>query len=249
VPLGWLRPIRLPRSSCAWHRCRRRGSGRVANDRWASRACALQLACPEEAELSGALIRPRGWLRTARTCGCGHGLTQCTLEDLRRLPVPLCTLEAARIRYAAARFRISICARRAMKSPLRAASRVRARRSHAERGAAPVVRAGAEADAVVGCHERCGTPLFDRAISDKSLAGLTRFAIRRARHMGAQGLSAEYHLVKAGVAGRVQGRGLLRLCLDGRRSGGDARPCLVRRGRHHHQPADILAQCLAARRA
>jgi len=39
-------------------------------------------------------------------------------------------------------------------------------------------------------------PLFGRALSAESIAAVTRASIRRARRMGASGLSVEYHLVR-----------------------------------------------------
>ena len=205
---------------------------------------------PEEAELSGALIRPRGWLRTARTWRMWPRITQCTLEDLRRLPVPLCTLEAAldQIRGRAIPYldlrtqgnEEHLCALLRTYAPDGAMLSAGPHRSFApERKLMPSLVATSGV----------ALPLFDRAISDKSLAGLTRFAIRRARHMGAQGLSVEYHLVKPALMDvcRAEGFFVFAWTVDD--------PVVMQDlvsfgvdGITTNRP-DVLAQCLAARRA
>jgi glycerophosphoryl diester phosphodiesterase len=205
---------------------------------------------PDEAELSGALARPRGWLRTARTWRMWPRITQCTLEDLGRLPVPLCRLEAAldRLRGRAIPYldlrtegnEAHLCEMLRERAPDGAILSAGPHRSFVpERRIMP---------ALVGTSGMV-LPLFDRAISEKSLATLTRFAIRRARNMGARGLSVEYHLARPALleACRREGffvfawtvddpvvmRGLIALGVDGITTN---RP-------------DLLAQCLAGRPA
>jgi glycerophosphoryl diester phosphodiesterase len=204
---------------------------------------------PEEAELSGSLARPRGWLRTARTWRMWPRITQCTLEDLGRLPVPLCTLEEA----------LDLLRGRAipyldLRTQGNEAHLCDLLRKYAHDGAllsagpqrsfAPERRIMPELVATSGA----ALPLFARAISEKSLAGLARLAVRRARNMGAQGLSVEYHLVRPALLDvcRSEGFFVIAWTVDD--------PVVMRNlialgvdGITTNRP-DILAQCLEARR-
>ncbi len=205
---------------------------------------------PEEAELSGALARPRSWLRTARTWRMWPRITQCTLEDLGHLPVPLCTLESAldqmrgrAIPYLDLRTQGNEAHLCEMLSALAPQGALLGAGPH--RSFAPERRIMPSLVATSGV----ALPLFDRAISDKSLAGLARFAVQRARNMGAQGLSVEYHLVRPALLEVCRSEGffvfawtvddqavmqnLISLGVDGVTTN---RP-------------DLLAQCLENRRA
>ncbi len=205
---------------------------------------------PEEAELSGALARPRWWLRAARTWRMWPRITQCTLEDLGHLPMPLCTLEAAleqmrgrAIPYLDLRTQGNeqhLCDLLRVHAPDGAMLGAGPHRSFApERRVMPALVATSG----------IALPLFDRAISEKSLAALTRFATRRARLMGAQGLSVEYHLVKPALLHvcRAEGMFVFAWTVDDPVVMQDLISLGVD-GITTNRP-DILAQCLEARRA
>ena len=88
-----------------------------------------------------------------------------------------------------------------------------------------------------GCHERRGVAalrsghLGQVAGRPGAICDQTGSSHGRARTVG------RIPSGQAGTAGGLQQRGILRLCLDSRRSGRDAEPHLARRGRHYHQPA------------
>jgi glycerophosphoryl diester phosphodiesterase len=152
---------------------------------------------PDEAELDGNLARPRGWLRTARTWRNWPRVTQNTLEELHGLPIPIATLAEA----------LDLMRGRAIPYLDLRSEGIAVPLGNLLRNAAPdgvVLSAGPHRSFLpelaimpsLAATSGVALPLFGRAISSKSLAGLARVAIRRARRMGASGLSVQYHIAK-----------------------------------------------------
>jgi glycerophosphoryl diester phosphodiesterase len=152
---------------------------------------------PEEAELYGALARPRSWIRTGRTWRNWPRITQNTLDDLRKLPVPVATLDDA----------LDLMRGRALPY-------LDIRSDGIAEKLCALLRAGAPDGALIGAGPQrsfaaelaimpslvatsgVALPLFSRAISPKTLAALARAAMRRARRMGSTGLSVQHPLAR-----------------------------------------------------
>jgi glycerophosphoryl diester phosphodiesterase len=152
---------------------------------------------PEEAELFGALARPRGWLRTASSWRHWPRVTQNTLADLKSLPMPIATLDEAldlmrgrAIPYLDLRsgeIAETLCAMLRKMAPDGAFLSAGPHRSFKpERAIMPSLVATAGA----------ALPLFGRAVSGGTLAAFARASIRRARRNGAAGLSVQYHIAQ-----------------------------------------------------
>jgi glycerophosphoryl diester phosphodiesterase len=152
---------------------------------------------PEEAELYGALARPRSWFRTARTWRHWPRITQNTLAELRSLPVPVATLEDALdlmrgraipyldLRSGGIADQLCLILRRA--APDGALLSAGPHRSFAaERSIMPSLVATSGV----------ALPLLGRAVSESTLAALARAHIRRARRNAAAGLSVQYHVMQ-----------------------------------------------------
>lgn len=152
---------------------------------------------PEEAELAGALARPRGWVRTARSWRHWPRITQNTLAELQTLPIPVTTLAEAldlmrgrAVPYLDLRsngIAEQLCKQLRQAAPDGALLSAGPQRSFApERTLMP---------SLVGT-SGVALPLLARALSDTALAALARAAITRARRNKATGLSVQYQLAQ-----------------------------------------------------
>lgn len=148
------------------------------------------------AALAGALAHGRSWISTARTWRTWPRVSRSTLAELRQLPAPPATLAEAldlmrgrAVPYLDLRdnnIAEPLCTLLAAAAPDGAMIGSGPQRSFLpERALLPALQATSGV----------ALPLLGRALSAAGIAAFTRAAIRRARRMGATGLSAEYHLV------------------------------------------------------
>jgi glycerophosphoryl diester phosphodiesterase len=151
---------------------------------------------PEEAELAGALARPRSWLRTAQSWRHWPRITQNSLAELHALPIPVLTLDEALDQMRGRAIPYLDLRSNGIADRLCALLR-QAAPDGAVLGAGPQRSFHPELALLPGLDATSGValPLVGRALSPGSRAGLARAAIRRARRMGANGLSVQYHLV------------------------------------------------------
>jgi glycerophosphoryl diester phosphodiesterase len=152
---------------------------------------------PEEAELYGALARPRSWVRTARTWRQWPRITQNTLEELRSLPMRVASLDEA----------LDLMRGRAIPYLDLRSTGIAERLCSLLQAAAPdgaILSAGPQRSFLpertlmpsLGATSGVALPFFGRALSAKTLASLARASIGRARRMGATGLSVQQHLIR-----------------------------------------------------